>query len=73
MNEWGYSTRNRILNEAVKLRAMAQSFTVSGKVGSGVSTFQNDLDLATEGKAAWLQCAQRMECPPAQLLSLQYM
>ncbi len=30
MNEWGYSTRNRILNEAVKLRAMAQSFVVSG-------------------------------------------
>ena len=29
MNEWGYSTRNRILNEAVKLRAMAQSFTVA--------------------------------------------
>ena len=30
VNEWGYSTRNRILNEAVKLRAMAQSFVVSG-------------------------------------------
>ena len=29
VNEWGYSTRNRILNEAVKLRAMAQSFTVA--------------------------------------------
>lgn len=29
VNEWGYSTQNRILNEAVKLRAMAQSFTVA--------------------------------------------
>ena len=29
VNEWGYSTRNRILNEAVKLRAMAQSFVVA--------------------------------------------
>ncbi len=29
VNEWGYSTRNRILNEAVKLRGMAQSFTVA--------------------------------------------
>ena len=29
VNEWGYSTRNRILNEAVKLRAMAQSFVVT--------------------------------------------
>ena len=54
VNEWGYSTRNRLLNEAVKLRAMAQSFVVSGNAGSMVSTFQNDLDLATEGRAAWL-------------------
>ena len=36
VNEWGYSTRNRILNEAVKLRAMAQSFVVSGNAGSMV-------------------------------------
>lgn len=61
VNEWGYSTRNRILNEAVKLRAMAQSFVVSGNVGSMVSTFQNDLDLATEGKAAWLYLVENGE------------
>ena len=29
VKEWGYSTRNRILSEAVELRAMAQSFTVA--------------------------------------------
>ena len=29
VNEWGYSARNQILNEEVKLRAMAQSFTVA--------------------------------------------
>lgn len=61
VNEWGYSTRNRILNEAVKLRAMAQSFVVSGNVGSMASTFQNDLDLATEGKAAWLYLVENGE------------
>ena len=61
VNEWGYSTRNRILNEAVKLRAMAQSFVVSGNAGSMVSTFQNDLDLATEGKAAWLYLVENGE------------
>ena len=61
MNEWGYSTRNRILNEAVKLRAMAQSFVVSGNAGSMVSTFQNDLDLATEGRAAWLYLVENGE------------
>ena len=61
MNEWGYSTRNRILNEAVKLRAMAQSFVVSGNVGSMASTFQNDLDLATEGRAAWLYLVENGE------------
>ena len=61
VNEWGYSTRNRILNEAVKLRAMAQSFVVSGNAGSMVSTFQNDLDLATEGKAAWLYLVENSE------------
>ena len=61
VNEWGYSTRNRILNEAVKLRAMAQSFVVSGNAGSMASTFQNDLDLATEGKAAWLYLVENGE------------
>ena len=61
VNEWGYSTRNRILNEAVKLRAMAQSFVVSGNAGSMVSTFQNDLDLATEGRAAWLYLVENGE------------
>ena len=61
VNEWGYSTRNRILNEAVKLRAMAQSFVVSGNVGSMASTFQNDLDLATEGRAAWLYLVENGE------------
>ena len=61
VNEWGYSTRNRILNEAVKLRAMAQSFVVSGNAGSMVSTFQNDLDLAAEGKAAWLYLVENGE------------
>ena len=61
VNEWGYSARNQILNEAVKLRAMAQSFTVSGNVGSMVPTFQNDLDLATEGKAAWLYLVENGE------------
>ena len=61
VNEWGYSARNQILNEAVKLRAMAQSFTVSGNVGSMVSTFQNDLDLATEGRAAWLYLVENGE------------
>lgn len=61
VNEWGYSTRNRILNEAVKLRAMAQSFTVSGNVHSYVPTFQNDLDLASEGRAAWLYLVENSE------------
>lgn len=61
VNEWGYSARNQILNEAVKLRAMAQSFTVSGNVGSMVPTFQDDLDLATEGKAAWLYLVENGE------------
>ena len=61
VNEWGDSTRNRILNEAVKLRAMAQSFVVSGNAGSMVSTFQNDLDLATEGRAAWLYLVENGE------------
>ncbi len=61
VNEWGYSARNQILNEAVKLRAMAQSFTVSGNVGSMVPTFQNDLDLATEGRAAWLYLVENGE------------
>jgi len=54
-NQWGdWNKGAQVQNEAIELRQMAQSFTVSGNVHSYVPTFQNDLDLASNGKAAWL-------------------
>ena len=54
-NQWGdWNKGAQVQNEAAELRQMAQSFTVSGNVHSYVPTFQNDLDLASNGKAAWL-------------------
>ena len=54
-NQWGdWNKGAQVQNEAAELRQMAQSFTVSGNVYSYVPTFQSDLDLASNGKAAWL-------------------
>ena len=61
-NQWGeWDKGAQVEREAIWLRGMAQSFVVSGNVGSMVSTFQNDLDLATEGKAAWLYLVENGE------------
>ena len=61
-NQWGeWDKGAQVEREAIWLRAMAQSFTVSGNVHSYVPTFQNDLDLATEGKAAWLYLVENSE------------
>lgn len=61
-NRWGeWDKGAQVEREAIWLRGMAQSFVVSGNAGSMVSTFQNDLDLATEGKAAWLYLVENGE------------
>lgn len=61
-NQWGeWDKGAQVEREAIWLRGMAQSFVVSGNAGSMVSTFQNDLDLATEGRAAWLYLVENGE------------
>ena len=61
-NQWGeWDKGAQVEREAIWLRGMAQSFVVSGNVGSMVPTFQNDLDLATEGRAAWLYLVENGE------------
>ena len=58
-NQWGdWNKGAQVQNEAIELRQMAQSFTVSGNVYSYVPTFQNDLDLASNGKAGWLNLVE---------------
>ena len=61
-NQWGeWDKGAQVEREAIWLRGMAQSFTVSGNVHSYVPTFQNDLDLASEGRAAWLYLVENSE------------
>ena len=61
-NQWGeWDKGAQVEREAIWLRGMAQSFTVSGNVHSYVPTFQNDLDLASEGRAAWLYLVENGE------------
>ena len=61
-NQWGeWAKGAQVEREAIWLRGMAQSFTVSGNVHSYVPTFQNDLDLASEGRAAWLYLVENSE------------
>ena len=61
-NRWGeWAKGAQVEREAIWLRGMAQSFTVSGNVHSYVPTFQNDLDLASEGRAAWLYLVENSE------------
>ena len=61
-NRWGeWDKGAQVEREAIWLRGMAQSFTVSGNVHSYVPTFQNDLDLASEGRAAWLYLVENSE------------
>ena len=61
-NQWGdWNKGAQVQNEAIELRQMAQSFTVSGNVYFYVPTFQNDLDLASEGIASWLYLVENNE------------
>lgn len=61
-NQWGeWDKGAQVEREAIWLRGMAQSFTVSGNVHSYVPTFQNDLDLASEDRAAWLYLVENSE------------
>ena len=61
-NQWGdWNKGAQVQNEAIELRQMAQSFTVSGNVHFYVPTFQNDLDLASEGIASWLYLVENNE------------
>ena len=61
-NQWGeWDKGAQVEREAIWLRGMAQSFVVSGNVHSYVPTFQNDLDLASEGRAAWLYLVENSE------------
>lgn len=61
-NQWGdWNKGARVQNEAVELRQMAQSFTVSGSAYSYVPTFQGDLKLASNGGAARLYLTENGE------------
>lgn len=54
VNEWGYSKKNHIENEAVTLRAMAQSFMVGNFTDLYVPSFETDIKLASGEGAAVL-------------------
>lgn len=54
VNEWGYSKKNQIENEAAQLRSMAQSFMVGDFSASFIPSFEADIALALTDGAATL-------------------